>query len=46
MGITCKQTGKFRGVIKKLDNQFEKEKNERIKAKSKEKNKKKEQTKQ
>ena len=36
MGITCKPMGKFKGVLKKLDNQMEKEKAERTKATKKE----------
>lgn len=31
MGLTCKQFGKFRGVMKKLDNRFIKQKAEKVK---------------
>ena len=36
MGVTCKPIGKFKGVLKKLDNQLEKEKAERTKVTKKE----------
>ena len=36
MGITCKPMGKFKGVLKKIDNQMEKEKAERTKTMKKE----------
>ena len=37
MGITCKDTGKFKGIMKKLDNQLETAKAEKIKKSDKEK---------
>lgn len=37
MGITCKDTGKFKGIMKKLDNQLEMAKAEKIKKSGKEK---------
>ena len=36
MGVTCKPMGKFKGILKKLDNQLEKEKSERTKTMKKE----------
>ena len=36
MGITCKDTGKFKGIMKKLDNQLATAKAERVKKTDKE----------
>lgn len=33
MGITCKPTGKYKGILKRIDNQAEKEKAARVKHK-------------
>ena len=37
MGITCKDTGKFKGIMKKLDSQLATAKSEKIKKSGKEK---------
>ena len=37
MGITCKDTGKFKGIMKKLDSQLATAKAERVKKSGKEK---------
>lgn len=37
MGITCKDTGKFKGIMKKLDNQLAATKAEKVKKTGKEK---------
>ena len=37
MGITCKDTGKFKGIMKKLDSQLAASKAEKVKKANKEK---------
>lgn len=39
MGITCKATGKMKGILKRVDNQIEKEKAIKKEKKSKRENK-------
>lgn len=39
MGITCKQFGKMRGIMKKVDNQIEKSKSDKRERKHKKENK-------